>query len=213
MAGATGAVYLPHVIAVGPKVFGFIPGYLNEEGYSDGSRFVLLGLLVHGKLATLAAFALLAVTGLIAARFADPDRPWRTAVVMTGVTFAVTTPNYPWYGLLLIVLVAIDGRAEWLALAAAGYIGLGGLPGDFHLNRIYAERAGYAAAVILVIAVSLARHFIARRGSGDGRPSAPAVPAAVIPAAAVPTVAVPAGDPLPTRVPALPSAMARYSQR
>ncbi len=177
VAGSTGAVYLPHVIAVGPKVLGFLPGYLNEEGYNDGSRFVLLGVFLRGWHAIAAALVILAVTGLLALRFADPDRPWRAALVMTGVTFAVTTPNYPWYGLLLVVLVAIDGRAEWLGFAVAGYVGQAGLPGEFHLDRIYAERIAYAAAVIGVAAVWLARRTIASRRSDDGRPPAQLVPA------------------------------------
>jgi len=45
---ATVIVYLPHVLAVGSGVIGFLPGYLHQEGYADGTRFVLLGMLVPG---------------------------------------------------------------------------------------------------------------------------------------------------------------------
>ena len=46
---ATVLVYLPHVLAVGSGVIGFLPGYLQQEGYANGSRFLLLGMLVPGK--------------------------------------------------------------------------------------------------------------------------------------------------------------------
>jgi hypothetical protein len=35
---------LSHVVAVGSKVLGYLPGYLNEENYSSGGRFLLVGL-------------------------------------------------------------------------------------------------------------------------------------------------------------------------
>ena len=46
---ATVIVYLPHVLAVGSGVIGFLPGYLQQEGYANGTRFLLLGMLVPGK--------------------------------------------------------------------------------------------------------------------------------------------------------------------
>ena len=42
-------------------------------------------------------------------------------MVMTAAALAVTTPRYQWYALLLVVLVALDGRPEWLAFAAGAY--------------------------------------------------------------------------------------------
>ncbi len=52
---ATVIVYLPHVLAVGSRVIGFLPGYLQQEGYNNGTRFLLLGMLVPGKLGLLTA--------------------------------------------------------------------------------------------------------------------------------------------------------------
>ena len=40
---------------------------------------------------------------------------------MTAAALAVATPHYQWYSLLLVMLVALDGRPEWLAFAAGGY--------------------------------------------------------------------------------------------
>ncbi len=119
---ATVIVYLPHVLAVGSGVIGFLPGYLQQEGYANGSRFLLLGMLVPGKWGFLAAFAILATVALVVLLRGDPDRPWRGAVVMTGVALAVATPPFPWYAMLLVMLVAFDGRVEWLGFAMVRYV-------------------------------------------------------------------------------------------
>ena len=177
--GAAAAVYVPHVLAVGTKVVGFLPGYLQQEGYSSGVRFGVIGLLVTGRLATVVAVLVLAATALAVLRFSDPDRPWRGAVVMTGMALAVTTPGYEWYAILLVMLVVLDGRPEWLAFAAAGY-----LASEPNLGRFvvpHASAVGYGLAALFVTAVSIARWIGARRGravpAGGARPAA--APAAV----------------------------------
>lgn len=152
---ATGTVYLPHLIAVGSGVIGFLPGYLAQDGYTSGGRFLLLGLVAPGDWATLAAVAVLAVAGLAVASRCDPARPWRGAVVMTGTALAVTTPFLTWYALLLVALVALDGRPEWLALAAARYLTpLHPLP---HVTLLQPARLGYGGAVVIIAAVTLSR--------------------------------------------------------
>src|ERR1022692_4252140 len=161
-AGAIAAVYLPHLLAVGRGVIGFLPGYL----------------------ATLAAVAVLTAVGLAVLRHGDPDRPWRGAVVMTGTALAVTTPWITWYSLLLVVLVALDGRAEWLALAAARYLTpLHALP---HVTLVQPGRIGYGSALALVAAVSLARRRRQRTS---------------VPASGRPAVSRPRGDLPPARRP------------
>jgi hypothetical protein len=160
VAAATAAVYLPHLLAVGGAVIGFLPGYLAQDGYASGGRFELLSLAVPGSWATLAAVAVLAVTALAVWRRADPAQPWRGAVIMTGVALAVTTPSLLWYSTLLVLLVALDGRAEWLALAAARYLTpVHPLPG---LTLPWAGQLGYAAALAVVAAVTAVRLARAR---------------------------------------------------
>ena len=127
---AIAVVYLPHVLAAGSRVVGFLPGYLQQEGYNSGQRFAIIGLFTSGRSAILIAVAVLAATGLAVLRFSDPDHPWRGAVAMTGVALAVTTPDYQWYAILLVMLVVLDGRPEWLAFAAGGY-----LAAEPHLGR------------------------------------------------------------------------------
>ena len=154
---ATVAVYLPHVLAAGGRVIGFLPGYLQQEGYSNGTRFLLLGMLVRGQLGLLAAFVILAVVGVLVLWRTDPDRPWRGAVVMTATALAVTTPPFPWYAMLLVMLVAFDGRAEWLTFAVVKYVAVGNpLPG-WHVQPAAIERAAYAAALAVVAGVALIR--------------------------------------------------------
>jgi hypothetical protein len=165
MAGAVAVVYLPHVLAVGSKVLGYLPGYLQENGYSDGQRFALIGLLAGGREAMLIAVALLALTGLAVLLFSNPDEPWRGALVMTAAALAITTPLMQWYPLLLVMLVVLDGRAEWLAFAIAGYVAAEPQMGQFSVPHPAA--IGYGLAVAFVAAAWLARLVISRRASSQ----------------------------------------------
>ena len=171
---ATAAVYLPHVLAAGPGVIGFLPGYLHQEGYASGTRFLLIGLLVPGRLALVVALAVLAAVALAVALRSDPDQPWRGAVVMTGLALAVATPPFTWYAILLVMLVAFDGRAEWLSFAAVRYLAVTApLPGVL-VPLVPAEQAGDGASLALVALVSLVRWRRARRAVGGRGGRAPA---------------------------------------
>jgi hypothetical protein len=155
VSGAFAATYVPHLLAVGTKVIGFLPGYLREEGYDNGSRFALLGILVHGKPAAALAVIILAVTALVVYRTAEADRPWRGAMVMIATALLVTTPQYPWYAIPLVVLVAMDGRVEWLAVAGANF--LGSLAIAAGTGGTAAARLGYGAALATVLSGSVLR--------------------------------------------------------
>jgi hypothetical protein len=161
--GAFVTVYIPHVLAVGGKVIGFLPGYLQQEGYDNGTRFGIIGMFVTGKLATAVAVLILAAVAMAVLRYADPDRPWQGALVMTAAALAVTTPRYEWYALLLVMLVALDGRVEWLAFAAGAFyaaepvLGRYTLPGQLHLA------VAYGVPVLIVTVGWLVRRELARR--------------------------------------------------
>lgn len=166
-------VYLPHVLAAGPAVLGYLPGYLKEERYDDGARFGLLGLVLPTDLTPYAAVVVLIVLAAVVAARADPDRPWHGALTLTGGMLFVLTPAYPWYALLVVALVALDGRRwEWLALGPAGYAlyltwGLEPTPGQVRATH----QLGYGAALLLVLGVALYRR--ARPADGTtGRPAA-----------------------------------------
>ncbi|MEV4081111.1 glycosyltransferase family 87 protein [Nonomuraea fuscirosea] len=146
--------YLPYVLASRASVLGYLFGYLNEEGYDDtgtgGARYALLRLVLPGAAALPAALVLLAVAAVLVLRRGDADRPWRGALVVTGVAFLLLTPGYPWYALLVVALAAFDGRWEWLCIPPAGaaaYLGV----------HEHAGTAAYAVAALAVVAGSAVR--------------------------------------------------------
>jgi hypothetical protein len=176
-------VYAPHLFAVGSKVIGFIPGYLQQEGYNNGTRFGIIDLFVGGKGALVVAVLVLAAVALAVLRFADPDQPWRGAVVMTAAALAVTTPHYQWYALLLVMLVALDGRPEWLAFAAGGYYAAEPSVGRFTVPWPYEYTVGYGVPVLIVVAGWLVRRHLASRTVAPLPLLRPQVEPALVPAA------------------------------
>ncbi|BDZ49567.1 hypothetical protein GCM10025867_18080 [Frondihabitans sucicola] len=112
-------LYVPYLLSTGPKVLGYLPGYLSEEGVDDGSGFALVYLFVHGKATTVVAVLILLVVAVIVWRTTDPAAPWLGQLVMIGTFLFVLSPRYPWYALLLVPFVALTGRWEWLAVALA----------------------------------------------------------------------------------------------
>jgi hypothetical protein len=179
MAAAAGAVvglcYLPHVLAVGPRVLGYLPGYLEEEHYAEGGRFLLLGLLgVHGRLAQAMAVGILAlVAAVVVARGGGSTVTTRARWLLVAA-FLVATPVQPWYGLLLVAVAALDGSWAPLALAAAAY--------PLYFAAILdASPAGTGQLSYGVAAVVLAVGYLARRqgGGSPGRRRTSWIPSAV----------------------------------
>lgn len=112
-------VYLPHVVAVGRGVIGYLPGYLREDGYDSGRRLILVGTFLPHPADTVVAVLLLAATAWWAWRHSDPSAPEQTATIMTGVAFLVIAPSDGWYAVLLIALAIMSARYEWVILALA----------------------------------------------------------------------------------------------
>ena len=157
--------YLPHVLAVGTQVLGYLPGYLHEEGYDGSGRFAVLRLLLPdpvpvGVAAVLAALILAAVAAAAALR-TDPDRPWDGAVVLTGVAVLLAGANYPWYALMLVALIALSGRWEWLPAAAAAYLPY--FVGALDLQQEPMKKLSYGTATALVLVLVRLRAHRARR--------------------------------------------------
>ena len=161
--GAFTVVYIPHVLRVGGKVIGFLPGYLQQENYTKGTRFGIIGLFVTGPLAMAVAVLILAAVALAVLQFSDPDRPWQGALVMTAAALAVATPHYQWYALLLVMLVALDGRPEWLAFAAGGYYAAEPSMGRYATPWRLVDAIAYGVPLMVVAAGWLVRHELARR--------------------------------------------------
>ncbi|MFD7612614.1 glycosyltransferase 87 family protein [Streptomyces sp. NPDC059828] len=151
-----GLAYLPYLLLSRGSVLGYLGGYVEEEGYDDasaGSRYALLRLVLPDGWVTfaMAAGMLCAVVHVLLR--GDPQRPWSGALFVTGTAFLLLTPSYSWYALLLVALVALDGRWEWLAVALAGAVKyvMGQWDGSGFV--ISATAYGIAACVVLAGAV------------------------------------------------------------
>lgn len=172
-------VYAPHVLAVGRKVIGFLPGYLQQQGYSTGTGFDIIGLVARGRLATVVAVALLGLVALAILRWGDPGEPWRGGVLMTSAALVICTPRFQWYAILLVMLVALDGRPEWLALPAGSY-----LASDARLSSTvvlpHARVLGYGGGAAVAVALAVVRYLRSRRAARAGtRPYRVLTPAAM----------------------------------
>jgi len=169
--------YVPHMIAVGPDVIGYLPGYLHDEQYTSGGRFLLLSPWLPPSLALVAAALALAGVALWVIRHTDAAVPEDSAVVMAAAVTLVSTPAYGWYSLLLLALVAMSGAVQWLPVALVGsYFYL--VQGDFGLSpTLGTSLYGGALALTVLIWASRARPASPRRqragaaaGAGTGRP-------------------------------------------
>jgi len=122
--------YLPF-LDVGPRVLGYLPGYLEEEGFSSGYRFYLLGLFerltgIEGAAPTALYVALaaacLAGLSLSAMRITpSPAALANRALLLLAAVLVLATPTYPWYALAVIALLPL-GRG--LVLLPAGAVAL-----------------------------------------------------------------------------------------
>lgn len=110
--------YVPYVALTGWAVIGYLPGYLDEEGYDNGTRFALLSLL-PGPIATPVALVLILAVLVAAWWRTDPERPWQAQTVSVGLVLLIASPAYPWYALILIPFIALSRRWEWLAVPLA----------------------------------------------------------------------------------------------
>jgi hypothetical protein len=142
------AAYLPHVLAVGTAIAGYLPGYLQEENYGAGTRYVLVGLLgLRGPVASVVVLLALAGLGIWALRTRLPLRA--AAVRLLAVVLLLVTPVQPWYAVLLLALATLAG-AWWavpLTVAAYPLFFAAVLDGDTGL----AGRLSYVAAGVFVL--------------------------------------------------------------
>jgi len=114
--------YLPHVLAAGPKVLGYLPGYLREENYAGGTRFLLLDAV--GLTGTLAQVVAVGVVLGTAAWVVGRREQLTVDIAMRrllGALLLAATAVQPWYAVPLAALAALEGAWWWLAVAAAGY--------------------------------------------------------------------------------------------
>jgi len=162
---AAGAVcviaYLPHVMVVGARVLGYLPGYLREEHYTSGGRFVLLGILgLPGQVT--AALAVTMVTGATVHVARARYEPAFGLAIVLSTLILVTTPVQPWYAVTVAGLAILAG-APWLMV-------LGFTAEPYYATVILADphqvaagRVGYGVALGVMVGFGLARLWRRRK--------------------------------------------------
>ena len=163
--GVVAVSYVPHVLAVGSGVIGFLPGYLRQEDYGSGRRLLLLGKIMPTSAATVVGALIVAAVALWAWRRGDPEDPARSAVVVVGITFLVFTPAFGWYSGLLVALVALTGALEWLPVCIAATV--------LYLDHPGHPTLTYLAAALLVAVGAAVRALGRRRGTEPAEAAAP----------------------------------------
>ena len=177
MAGLAAFFYAIYLSA-GGMVFGFLGGYVKEEGMDTGTRFFLLDWAQHlPGLHSLgpAAYKVLAVAVFAALSLwawhtcCKPDSP-PPAFLPQTLAFATAlmllfSPHYPWYvAWLLPLLVLVPSLTVLTYLGGLFYLcttalAVGYGPQQYHLNEIL-----YAAVLIALIIELAARSVPRTRG-------------------------------------------------
>ena len=142
-------------------MLGYLPGYLRENGYDSGERYLLVPLpaqaapaaVVLGLVALVAWGALRPVPADLAAVAA------RAAAVLGGA-FLLLTPGNAWYCTLLVACAVVGRRPEWLLVVVAGW--------TVYFRAVLDDpspwpRVSYAVAALAVLVAAAVRSR-ARRG-------------------------------------------------
>jgi len=189
------AVLLPHIAAAGPKILGYLPGYLREEHYDGGGRFLLVGLTgLPGPVVAFVAVSLVLVM-LALLWWADLGIE-RTAPLALSAVLLVATPVQPWYGVTVAALGLLAARPGFAVLTVAAW------PYFFSVilndqNAGLYGRLAYGFALLVVVATVVAdsgqwrgrrdgtirtwRHPTTRLATGPSPPAIPASTAASAP--------------------------------
>ena len=118
----TALLYAPHVIDVGAQVLGYLPGYLRENGYDSGERYLLVPLPAQAAPAGVAlGLAALVAWGALRPVPADLAAVAARAAAVLGGAFLLLTPGNAWYCTLLVACAVVGRRPEWLLVVVAGW--------------------------------------------------------------------------------------------
>jgi alpha-1,6-mannosyltransferase len=136
-AGTLFVLYLPYIVTAGPRVLGFLPQYMKEEGLQNGDRYYLLVLsdwildllgVVHSippAVFIAIAFAALATAMLWAslrnpslnAHYPESSLHWLHSGFVLALLFSVVlSPTYPWYYAWIVLFLCFVPNAAALAL-------------------------------------------------------------------------------------------------
>ncbi|MFJ3583032.1 glycosyltransferase 87 family protein [Streptomyces sp. NPDC090127] len=168
-AAVTALAYVPYVLLSDGSVLGYLGGYVEEEGYDDAdsrNRYALLRLVLPPSWAVPALIVVLLLVCAHVVLRGDPERPWSGALLVTGTAFLLLTPAYSWYALLLVALVALDGRWEWLLVAVAG-------AGKYVTSTAFADPNAVGTVVYAVAASAVLVGAVLRHRSRGNHPREP----------------------------------------
>ena len=159
--------YLPYA-ELDAGAFGFLPGYVGEEGIGSGQGFLLLRLIALLDLPlpqaapfTYIAAAAVMLTGLALAFVADERRDTVTAArqaQMMLLTFLVLlSPNYPWYFLALVPLGCLSPWMPARLTTISCVVLYAAPPRDAELQAVLVQSILYGI-VIMTLAFDLYTH-------------------------------------------------------
>jgi hypothetical protein len=153
------AGYLPYLPGADDAI-GYLPGFLAEEGYTDGAGFLPLAALgLDGRLLGALVMTAVAVAVLRSRRAAAARAAW-----LLGALLVITTPAQSWYAAPLVAMAVAGGAG-----AAWPWFGLGleaGLAASFFRPErlpLHLAIRGVAAAAMTVVALLASRMTSARR--------------------------------------------------
>ena len=163
VAATIALAYAPY-LSVGWGVFGFVTGYVEEEGFASGNGLKLLWLLQqltgplrYGWVAYLAtAMVVLGALALVIALRSDrsPQASMRRARWMLTAFLVLISPNYPWYFLVLVPFLALAPSATAWVLTSASVLFYNVVPGDV-LPPYEARITFFTVAVLMALAHDL----------------------------------------------------------
>jgi hypothetical protein len=161
-AGVVIAGYLPHVVQVGAKVAGFLPGDLREEHYDGAGRYLVAGALgVPGGIAgVMSGLALVAAAVWVWRR--RPAAPVGAAVLL-GTLLLAASPAQPWYAVTLLAFAALAAEPIWAVVVAAGY------PYFIAVILVHPQQVGIGQLAYGLAAVSVAIALLLRGFPASGR--------------------------------------------
>ena len=179
------ALYAPY-LSVGAAVIGFVPGYVQEEGFAGGSGFWLVSLarFLFGDVpgfftgyVLLGAAVLAWLTYRLVRKPAsyDPRLQYRDAMVLLAAGIVVLSPNYAWYYVPLVPFVALGGGiVAWTMTVSAVLLHVSW---PFPINadlRFLWWKSVMSGALLLSLALAAVRErrsrMSARGVTGEGTP-------------------------------------------
>ncbi|MER7071810.1 glycosyltransferase 87 family protein [Terrabacter sp. NPDC000476] len=163
---ALALVLVPALAVSGRDVIGYLPGYLDEQGYDSGAGLTLASLVVPGRWAV--ALSLVAIVAVVVLqwRHVGTGQPWTAQLLGAGAMLLVVSSPYPWYALVLVPWIALTARWEWFVV-----------PLLMTAHLLVPDAAPMAAVVPASALVVLAVTW-GRRRRGPGTPGRRAVAAA-----------------------------------